>query len=48
MANLTLVIDDDLPQRARQAALKENRSVNALVRYFLGRYVDARSRRLEA
>lgn len=48
MANLTLVIDDALLQRARQAALKENTSVNALVRDFLGRYVEARSRRLEA
>jgi hypothetical protein len=28
--------------------LREHTSVNALVRDFLGRYVDARSRRLEA
>jgi hypothetical protein len=48
MANLTLVIDDDLLLRARQAALLENTSVNALVREFLGNYVDARSRRLRA
>ncbi len=48
MANLTLAIDDDLLQRARQAALRENTSVNALVRDFLGSYVDARSRRLAA
>jgi predicted transcriptional regulator len=48
MANLTLAIDDDLLQRAREAALREHTSVNALVRDFLGRYVDARSRRLEA
>ncbi len=47
-ASLTLAIDDALLQRAREAALKENTSVNALVRDFLGRYVDARSRRLEA
>lgn len=48
MANLTLAIDDDLLQRAREAALRENTSVNALVRDFLGSYVDARSRRLAA
>jgi hypothetical protein len=48
MANLTLSIDDALLQRAREAALRENTSVNALVRDFLGRYVDARSRRLAA
>jgi hypothetical protein len=48
MANLTLAIDDDLLRRAREAALRENTSVNALVRDFLGSYVDARSRRLAA
>jgi hypothetical protein len=48
VGNLTLAIDDALLQRAREAALKENTSVNALVREFLGRYVEARSRRLEA
>lgn len=48
MANLTLAIDDDLLRQAREAALRENTSVNALVRDFLGRYVDARSRRLAA
>ncbi|MEI6032614.1 MAG: hypothetical protein WCQ20_15845 [Synechococcaceae cyanobacterium ELA739] len=48
MTNLTLAIDDALLQRAREAALRDNTSVNALVRDFLGRYVDARSRRLEA
>jgi hypothetical protein len=48
MANLTLSIDDALLQRAREAALREHTSVNALVRDFLGRYVDARSRRLAA
>jgi hypothetical protein len=45
MANLTLSMDDALLRRAREAALRENTSVNALVRDFLGRYVDARSRR---
>jgi hypothetical protein len=45
MANLTLSIDDDLLQRAREAALRERTSVNALVREYLERYVDARQRR---
>ena len=48
MANLTLAIDDVLLQRAREAALRQHTTVNALVRDFLGRYVEARSRRLEA
>ena len=48
MANLTLAIDDDLLQRAREAALRQHTTVNALVRDFLGRFVEARSRRLEA
>lgn len=48
MTNLTLAIDDAVLQRAREAALRDNTTVNALVRDFLGRYVDARSRRLEA
>lgn len=46
MADLTLAIDDALLQRAREAALREITTV--LVREFLGRYVHARSRRLEA
>jgi hypothetical protein len=36
MASLTLAIDDDLLRRAREAALRENTSVNVLVRDFLG------------
>ena len=48
MANLTLAIDDDLLQRARQAAMRENTSVNALVREYLGTDVDARSSRSSA
>lgn len=47
MANLTLSLDDALLKRAREAALRENTSVNALVRDYLSRYVDARSRRLQ-
>jgi hypothetical protein len=48
MANLTLVVADEVLQRAREAALRERTSVNALVRDFLSRYADARSIRLEA
>lgn len=48
MANLTLTLDDGLLQKAREAALREHTSVNALVREYLTRYVDAKSRRLEA
>lgn len=48
MANLTVAIDDALLHRAREAAVRENTSVNALVRDFLSRYVDARSQRLQA
>lgn len=48
MTNLTLTVDDDVLQRAREAALRERTSVNAVVREFLARYADAKSRRLEA
>jgi len=48
MANLTLSLDEHLLQKARELALRENTSVNALVRDYLTRYVDARSRRLQA
>lgn len=48
MANLTLAIDDALLQRAREAALREHTSVNAPVRNFLGRHIEARSRWLDA
>lgn len=48
MANLTLSLDDELLQKAREAALRERTSVNAVVREYLERYVDARRRRLEA
>jgi len=48
MANFTLTIDDALLQWARQEAMRNNTSVNPLVREFLSSYVDARSRRLEA
>jgi hypothetical protein len=48
MANLTLSLDDQLLQKAREAAVRDQTSVNALVREYLQRYVEARSRRLEA
>lgn len=48
MANLTLSVDDELLQKAREAAVREQTSVNAVVREFLVRYVDTRARRLEA
>lgn len=48
MANLTLSVDDDILQKAREVALRERTSVNALVRDYLTRYADAKSRRLDA
>lgn len=48
MANLTLSLDSELLQKAREAALREHTSVNALVREYLERYVDATCRRMEA
>lgn len=48
MANLTLSLDDEILQKAREAALRERTSVNAVVREFLTRYADNRARRLRA
>lgn len=48
MANLTLSLDADLLQKAREAALREHTSVNALVREYLEQYVNIRERRLRA
>lgn len=48
MANLTLSLDAELLQKAREAALREHTSVNALVREYLERYVNSRERRLRA
>jgi hypothetical protein len=48
MANPTLSDEDDLLQRARKTALRERTAVNALVREYLERSVDARSRHYEA
>lgn len=38
MANLTLVVEDDLLLRARKRALEQGTSVNALVRAYLESY----------
>jgi plasmid stability protein len=48
VANLTLSLDDSLLQQAREAAVRDHTSVNALVRDYLTRYVDAKRRRFEA
>ncbi|MDG2427521.1 MAG: hypothetical protein P8M16_03755 [Acidimicrobiales bacterium] len=53
MANLTLVVDDDLLHRARVRAAEEETSVNAVVREMLASYsavdrIDAARRRLVA
>jgi hypothetical protein len=48
MANLTLSLDDSVLQQAREAALRDRTSVNALLRDFLLRYVDVKRRRFEA
>ena len=41
MANLTLTIDDELLLKARQRALREKKSVNAVVREYLTSYAKA-------
>lgn len=41
MANLTIKIDSDVLKRARIRAIRENTSVNAVVRDQLGRYAAA-------
>lgn len=40
MANLTVTIEDGLLQKARERAVAEKTSVNALVREYLTRYVE--------
>ena len=41
VANLTLTIDDELLKRARVRAVRENTSVNAIVRQYLESYAGA-------
>ena len=40
MANLTVTIDDELLHRARQRALRQGTSVNALIREYLTSFAD--------
>lgn len=48
MANLTIVVDDDVLKRARIRALEQGTSVNALLREYLNQYVDARASQVKA
>lgn len=48
MAQLTLSLDDDLLLKAREAAVRDHTTVNALVREYLTHYVNDRQRRLRA
>lgn len=48
MANLTLSLDDAVLQKAREAAVREHTSVNAVVREFLTHYAQVRERRRQA
>jgi hypothetical protein len=41
VANLTIVVEDDVLRRARIRALEQGTSVNALLRWYLQSYVDA-------
>ena len=44
MANLTLVVDDKVLERARERAFAARTSVNALVRQYLAEYAGRRDR----
>ena len=46
--NLTIVVDDDTLKRARIRAIRENTSVNAVVREYLAAYAGAGRSRTEA
>ncbi|MCK0112400.1 hypothetical protein MWU75_09650 [Ornithinimicrobium sp. F0845] len=48
MANLTLVIDEDVLRRARVRATEQGTSVNATVREFLDDYASGRDAHREA
>jgi hypothetical protein len=48
MANLTIVVDDELLKRARRRALEEDTSVNAVLRARLEEYAGGRNERLRA
>lgn len=46
--NLTIVVDDDVLKRARIRAIRENTSVNAVVRAHLATYAGGDRHRAEA
>jgi hypothetical protein len=48
MANLTIVVDDELLKRARIRAIEEDTSVNAVLREKLAEYAGGRNDRLRA
>lgn len=48
MANLTIVVDDELLKKARMRALEEDTSVNAVLRQRLEEYAGARNDRVRA
>jgi plasmid stability protein len=48
MANLTIVIEDDVLKKARLRAVEQGTSVNAVVREFLRDYTGKRSRQADA
>ena len=47
LKNITLSAEGDLIQKARQKAIKEKRSLNALFRAWLNQYVGKDSRKLD-
>jgi hypothetical protein len=48
MANLTIVVPDEVLKRARMRALEQGTSVNAVLRDYLGHYAGAAARRERA
>ena len=46
--NLTITVDNDVLKQARIRAIREDTSVNAVLREFLASYAGATSRRREA
>jgi plasmid stability protein len=48
MANLTIVVEDEVLKRARIRALEQGTSVNALLREYLSQYVGTRSSQVKA
>lgn len=48
MANLTIVVDDEVLKQARMRALEQGRSVNALLREYLEAYAGSAETRRRA